>query len=174
MATKTHHIEAMPGLRDLYLLLQIINDPARYQHVLAELEQKRKDANDLIELTGPASGIPGMLQVAEAKLKQADKVLADTQAQAQSLLDEAAKRAENIDNEMAAKVAELNDRIAAFNATRRETEALLAEREAAVAAKATELAAQEKNLAALRSQNESMSAELKSKLEKLNALRAQL
>lgn len=174
MATKVHHVQAMPGVRDLYTLLDVFRNAETYAAMLDELEAKRKEVNDLIEMSGKASEIPSLHQAAQVKLQQAEAALAEAQEKTQTIINDAKKHVEEVSARMAAKVAELNERVEKFNAERKATEASLAERALDLERRLNDVTAREKRAAELQRHNEELNAQLKERMAKIEQLRAEL
>lgn len=174
MATKVHHVQALPGVRDLYTLLDVFRNAETYAAMLDELEAKRKEVNDLIEMAGKASEIPSLHQAAQVRLQQAEAELAKAQEKAQAITNDAKTHIEEVSARLAVKVAEANDRAEKFAAERKAIEASLAERSIDLESRLNEVATREKRVAELQRLNEEMNAQLKERLDKIEKLRSQL
>jgi len=86
MATK--HYQPLPGTRELYALLNIINDKEKYGKVLEEMEDTRLRANKAVEERGLSGNIESLYRQADADRLQAKTELDDAREMAQNLVSE--------------------------------------------------------------------------------------
>ena len=86
---KTHHFQELPGTRELYTLLNIINNKEKYQSILEELEGKRLEVNQSIENMGLAGNIESMHSQAKADRLQAAHDLNEAKEVSSKIMSEA-------------------------------------------------------------------------------------
>jgi len=86
--SKTHHFKELPGTRELYTLLNIINNKDKYEKILEELEGARFNANKAIEEKGLAGEIEALHSQARADRGQAKHDLDEARETAQNLVSE--------------------------------------------------------------------------------------
>jgi len=96
MGTKVHHIEAFPGIKDLYALIEIINDKKKYSNALEEMESLRKDLNDKIDLIGKVDEIERLRSESVNLKKQAQDLLTSANEKASKSIEDASSKAEEI------------------------------------------------------------------------------
>jgi len=140
MGTKVHHLEALPGIKDLHTLLEVINNKAKYLKILDELESLRKDTNEKIELVGKAEEIENLHTQAniladEAKYnlssanEEASKIVEDSKIKASEIIKSATDRENRAKEKMTSledyetkKMRELKDKEISLNEKRKETD----------------------------------------------------
>lgn len=76
MATKIHHHPEFAGARELFLLLDLLQDPDKYQELYERLEGERQAVNALLEGKGIAGDIDAQLALAQADRATAARELA--------------------------------------------------------------------------------------------------
>lgn len=86
--SKTHHFKELPGTRELYTLLNIINNKDKYEKILEELEGARFNANKAIEEKGLSGEIEAIHSQAKADRGQAKHDLEEARETAQNLITE--------------------------------------------------------------------------------------
>lgn len=86
--SKTHHFKELPGTRELYTLLNIINNKDKYEKILEELEGARFNANKAIEEKGLAGEIGALHSQAKADRGQTKHDLEEARETAQNLVAE--------------------------------------------------------------------------------------
>lgn len=107
MATKKHHYQELPGTKELYVLLNIINDKDKYSKILEEMEKTRMDANKAIEDLGIAGEITSYNAEAKVNYEKSKQVLREAQDKAEEILSE-------VNDKLVSTNKELDDREAAF------------------------------------------------------------
>lgn len=98
MSSKIHHLNPPGGLRELYTLIEILNDKDKYTAMVNEIETKRAEANDLISLIGPAKDIHRLRAEAESLTNTAKQNVAIATERARVVIKEAKHEAEKVTN----------------------------------------------------------------------------
>lgn len=99
-------IGAFTGEEQLFVLLDLLKDPKKFEAKMAQLTQLRDEANARIALVGQANEIPRMHEAAQRKAEQAEAGLEAAQTQAELMLKEAEKRARQITADLDAAMKE--------------------------------------------------------------------
>ena len=126
MATKIHHLQAVPGSRELFTILEIINDKKKFSEALEELESKRKEVNELIDVVGDAEEIKSLHskvkedadraeRFAQQRINEANKEFAEAHERTEQLIKDARDKADEIVSVVKAKEDSLDKRTDIFN-----------------------------------------------------------
>lgn len=168
MATKRHHFQELPGTRDLYVLLNIINNKDEYTKILSEMETLRASANKAIEEKGLAGNIENLYNDAKADRLQAKRELDEARETAQNLIIEGQEALNQCLEEVQGQKASLemikSKQMESLNAEREELE----EREKSLSKKEAKLTKQEAAIAKQRESITLMQTEVEEKRQVLS------
>jgi hypothetical protein len=126
MSTKIHHLSPIPGTRELYTILDVISNLDEYTKALKELEQKRKEINEIIDLVGDAEEIKKLHAQAKAeheraeqhagqRVREANKEYAEAHERTEKMIAEAIEKSNQIKNDSKVREDELSRRVDEFN-----------------------------------------------------------
>lgn len=175
MATKVHHLQQpLPGVKDLYTLLDVFRNRELYERMLSDLEAARKAANEAVELIAPANDIQHLNEVANVKNKEATQKLEEANTKAAEILSKAKEQARqallpvDIEKELLAKAQVEFDELKKTH--KKEWE----QQQAAYKELTVQLEAQVKSLTAKHSEVSILKQSLEQKLSAFNLLSEQL
>lgn len=96
MATKVHHNPDFAGSRELFMLLDLLQDPEKYRTLFEELDSQRRQVNAGLEARGIASDLDAALITAQQDRAAAKRELVLAQSQASERLASAGALADEM------------------------------------------------------------------------------
>ena len=92
MTIKVHHLNALAGTRELFMFLDIINDPEKYKKLLEGIEKQRDELNEKIELIGKVDQIDTLKSHAVRVVNEANSLLENAKNEAIEVKESAKER----------------------------------------------------------------------------------
>lgn len=169
MATKIHHYQELPGTKELYALLNIINDADKYNAVLAELENKRLEVNKSLAQLELGKEIDDLHKKALADRKEAQDQLEFAMNQADEIIKNAKKDADSIKHKIQEEKKDLTQKKNKFEDHKVAVLSMLEEREEHLKNKAKELNQQAATLNLKAEELIKQELEIKTKYETLES-----
>lgn len=108
MATKIHHIPAIPGIKEAHDFLELINNKDKLTKVINQLEAIRAEANEAIKKKYKASEIDELLDMANADREKAKFELAEANGKADRIIAEAKETIEKEKKDIGERIRKLN------------------------------------------------------------------
>ena len=185
MATKIHHLNPIQGTQEIFTILEVLSNKDKFAKALSEIETKRKEVNDLIEVVGDAEEIKTLHAHAKAeairaeqfagqKVLESNKEFAKAHERSEKLVNDATEKANSILKEAKFREDDLARRIDEFNRTSSDQRNDLSSRLAEVTNKETELRQRESKAQSMIEEGTRLKNIYEEKIEKIRKLQGEL